>query len=184
MAGMGVDVFCVRRFTRQVAGQQPEAFLQSLQHELHPAAVVAGFNYTFGDRGRGGAALLQAMGGSLGWQTDIVPEVILDGATVSSTRIRLLLENGRVREANRLLGRAYSAAGMLTERDGCPALPLRPGKVSPRPGVYHCWLQRPWPQPLILRADVRVTEDRLLLPQSTEGSLPAPGERIRILFYE
>lgn len=77
MADMGVDVFCVKRFTMQIAGRQPGDFLCGLRDELHPMAVVAGFNYTFGDHGRGNAELLRTMGLEFGWQTCIVPEVEL-----------------------------------------------------------------------------------------------------------
>ena len=177
MASFGVDVFCVNRFTRQVAGQAPEAFLRQLTEELRPLALVAGFNYTFGDRGRGNAALLRQLGPALGYEAHIVPEVTLAGGTVSSTRIRLLIEDGRMKEAALLLGRAYELGGMLTAE----GLRAAKGKVCPKAGSYSGWLVR---HTLQLPVRLTVTEDRRVLPEPLSGvSLPA-GCRVRILFYQ
>jgi riboflavin kinase/FMN adenylyltransferase len=44
--------------------------------------------------------------------------VVLDGAVVSSSRIRELLQNGRVAKANRLLQHPYVLCGVLTYGEG------------------------------------------------------------------
>lgn len=179
MAGMGVDVFRVDAFTRAVAGCAPEAFLQQLMAELHPRAVVAGFNYTFGRMGRGDAALLERMGPELGYQAHIVPEVELAGSTVSSTRIRQLIEEGRLPEADVLLGRAYSLTGM-PKGQGCRLTMAVPaGKVCPAPGTYSV---------LVRRGEHTCPAVVQMLPQGqmhiqTKEALPPEG-RLRIVFCE
>ena len=74
---------------------------------------------------------------------------MLDGATVSSTRIRALLAQGDIRTANRLLGHAYTLSGRVEDGKhigrtmGFPTANVRvpSGKALPAYGVYACWLQ-------------------------------------------
>lgn len=76
---------------------------------------------------------------------DIIPAVTLDGVTVSSTRIRALLEQGEAEEAARLLGRPFSLSGPVrhgkglgSSRLGAPTVNLVPpaGQLVPAYGVY------------------------------------------------
>ena len=55
--------------------------------------------------------LLTEMGPRLGFAVTIIPEVTVGGEDVNSTRIRLLLAEGRVEEASGLLGRDYGVRG-------------------------------------------------------------------------
>lgn len=180
MADMGVDVFRVDRFTKKVAAQSPEDFLRGLMEQLHPVAVVAGFNYSFGERGRGRADLLQAMGGQMGYEASIVPEVVLDGDTVSSTRIRRLIEGGSMQEAARLLGRAYAVTGVPEGSGSHCTLQMDPGKVRPCAGNYSGWLLRGGAYRPV---QINVNADGLLALTVTEGALPAGG-RARVMFYQ
>ena len=79
----------------------------------------------------------------------IVPEVVIDGETVSSTRIRRLLAQGDMHEVNNLLGRGYSIAGRVEEGKqvgrtiGFPTanITIPPHKALPAFGVYACYLE-------------------------------------------
>lgn len=105
MEACGVDVLLMLPFTRELAAVAPEDFLRTLCGRLHPAVLAAGYNHTFGARGSGNAALLTRMQEELGYRALILPGVTSGGDTVSSTRIRELLAQGRSEEADRLLGR-------------------------------------------------------------------------------
>ena len=82
-------------------------------------------------------------------RTVIVPEVVIDGETVSSTRIRRLLAQGDMHEVNNLLGRGYSIAGRVEEGKqvgrtiGFPTanITIPPHKALPAFGVYACYLE-------------------------------------------
>ena len=114
-----------------------------------PVVVVCGFNYTFGKGGKGTGKTLRAFGKTHGFRTVIVPEVIVDGETVSSTRIRRVLSEGNIPMANRLLGTGYTLSGkvengkQLGRTMGFPtanvAIPRY--KALPAFGVYDCWLE-------------------------------------------
>lgn len=148
MASFGVDALCVMTFRREVAAIEPEDFLAHLLQVYRPRAVVAGFNYTFGKRGRGDEHMLRAWGEKNDCEIVIVPKVELDGDTVSSTRIRGLMAKGDVHGAARLLGHAYTMSGRVMNGKrigrtmGYPTanVEIPRNKVLPAFGVYACWL--------------------------------------------
>lgn len=149
MASFGVDCFCINRFTRDVADQHYEEYLANLIRTYQPQHIVCGYNFTFGKGGEGNAEVLEACGLVYGYETHIVPEVVLEGATVSSTRIRVLLQEGDIHSVNRLLGHAYTLAGKVVDGKhigrtlGFPTanVDIPKGKALPAYGVYACWLQ-------------------------------------------
>ena len=148
MLGFGVSDLCVLPFTQALAQEEPEDFLQRMAAAFRMRHVVAGFNNTFGRRGRGDGELLRRMGGTLGYQAHIVPAVEIDGAPVSSTRIRRLLQAGEIAQANRLLGHAYTLSGRVGQGKhigrtmGYPTanVDVPPRKALPAYGVYACYL--------------------------------------------
>lgn len=142
---LGVDVFAVLPFTRELASLDPETFVE--RHILRPyapATLVVGAGFALG-RGRAGTVeVLRAIGAARGFAVEAVPLVEVDGAPVSSTRIRALLAAGRVDEAERLLGRRYSLAGTVVRGDGrgrelgypTANLRLHEERLLPADGIY------------------------------------------------
>jgi ribosomal protein S15 len=98
---------------------------------------------------QGNAERLQALGHELGFEVTSVPAFEVDGAPVSSTRIRHLLDAGHVAAAAALLGRPYWLAGTVVRgsgrgrRLGVPTanLQLVPEKLVPARGVYAARLR-------------------------------------------
>ena len=89
----------------------PEAFVKEvLLRECHCAAAVCGFNYRFGKRAAGKAEDLSCL---LGGPVSICQAVEIDGAPVSSTRIRAAIREGELSLAARLLGRPYALCGVV-----------------------------------------------------------------------
>lgn len=86
----------------------PEEFVDKILIDVcHAKKVCCGFNFTFGRGGKGNSDTLKHLCSAKGVAVEIVPEVLLNGETVSSTRIRKLVREGRVEEASALLGRPY-----------------------------------------------------------------------------
>lgn len=149
MAENGVDALCVTAFTAARANQEPEAFLDELMRIYRPAAVVCGFNFTFGRGGRGNGELLRAYGQAHGFDVSVVPKVTLLGDTVSSTRIRRLLSSGALDEAVALLGHPYTLTGRVAggkqigRTMGFPTANVTPprNKALPAFGVYVCRME-------------------------------------------
>ncbi len=115
-----------------------------LVRELNACHLVAGSDYRFGYKGEGDADKLRALCRELGLGCDIIDEVRLDGARVSSTRIRKLVEAGELDGACRLLGHPYLLQGKvahgkgLGSRLGFPTanLSVDPRRLLPAYGVY------------------------------------------------
>lgn len=106
--------------------------------------LVAGHDYHFGHRNQGDPQKLQARCRELGIGCDIIPQVTLDGITVSSTYIRQLVESGDVERAAHFLGHRHCMTqtvghGQRIGRTiGIPTVNLAvPGHVLvPKHGVY------------------------------------------------
>jgi riboflavin kinase/FMN adenylyltransferase len=106
-----------------------------------------GEDFALGRARRGNVPRLREIGAASGFEVDAVPLLADDGGPVSSSRIRTLLGEGRVREAARLLGRPYSLTGLVVHGDavgrelGFPTANLRlhDEKCVPGLGIYAVW---------------------------------------------
>lgn len=144
IARMGMDAAVLRPFDREFAALSPEAFVRSFCEALHPEHVVIGFNYSFGSKGAGKAEDMIRLGQQYGFETHVMDAVLMDGATVSSTRIRGLIANGDVQAAQALLGRPYQICGIVREGKKLGRtldfptanLAYPSGKALPPSGVY------------------------------------------------
>jgi riboflavin kinase/FMN adenylyltransferase len=135
-------------FTRELAALDPETFVDRYLVEPHaPVRLVVGNGFALGKGRAGDVRRLEAIGRAKGFDVDEVPVLEIDGAPVSSTRIRQLLGSGRVAEARRLLGRRYDVSGTVVRGEaigrtlGFPTANLRlhEDKVIPADGVYAAW---------------------------------------------
>lgn len=144
LRGLGVDGCAVLPFTPHFAAIEPEPFLQDLRAAAPSLrAMVVGGNWTFGHRARGNAALLQRFGRAHGFDVQIVDGIAWGGQTVSSTRIRRAVAEGRLDEATAMLGRPFSMYGTVihgTQQGrllGYPTANVDPhNEVRPPPGIY------------------------------------------------
>lgn len=105
-----IDYLFVIEFTKEVAHLSPEDFIERYLLSLNICHVVCGFDFRFGDKNKGDVHTLQQHS-----QLDVsvVEEVVYLGEKISSTRIRKILENGKLDEMNRLLGRHYCITGKV-----------------------------------------------------------------------
>ena len=87
---------------------EPESFVDEiLVRRLNANAACCGEDFRFGKKAAGDVGQLAALCQARGIRLDVVPPVTFEGERVSSTRIRHLLGEGRVGDANRMLGRAF-----------------------------------------------------------------------------
>ena len=118
MADLGVDrILCVR-FNQTLADLSAEDFVQqALVAGLGIKHLVVGDDFHFGKGRSGNFDFLQNAGQRLGFVVDNTDTFDLDGARVSSTRIRQALHEGDLGLAESLLGRCYSMAGKVAHGD-------------------------------------------------------------------
>lgn len=142
---MGVDFMVNINFTDHVMKSSPEYFIKKfLVNNLHMKHAVCGFNYSFGYKAEGTPELLVELGNELGYEVTVIPELRVDGSTVSSTRIRQLIAEGDMLEYFECVGRLYRIEGKVVEGNkigrtiGFPTvnLSLSDDYALPLNGVY------------------------------------------------
>ncbi|WP_417350913.1 riboflavin biosynthesis protein RibF [Gordonibacter pamelaeae] len=113
LAATGVDAVAVLPFTPAFASLSPEAFLEATFDGTAPAYLHVGCDFRFGARAAGTVGELAAWGAGAGCAVAAHDLKSADGAPVTATRIRLLLAEGDIAEANRLLERPYFMTGTV-----------------------------------------------------------------------
>lgn len=104
----GFDRVIELRFDEDFARMSPDVFLEKLFADGLPASIHVGSNMRYGHRAAGDVTTLEEWGERNGVEVRATNLLEVDYAPVSSTRIRKLLEAGRVQEANELLGHPYA----------------------------------------------------------------------------
>jgi riboflavin kinase/FMN adenylyltransferase len=141
---LGIEQAIVIHFDQAFSQIRAQDFLrETVTDRLHAKAVYLGKGFAFGHAREGNIELLRRVGAELGFLADEVPEVRLRGRRIGSTRIRELLQQGRVNLARRMLGRPYGVEGRVIRGAargatlGFPTANLQPqNRVIPRGGVY------------------------------------------------
>lgn len=146
LAQSGLDYVALLPFSRSLSLYEPEEFVRLvLVQRLRVAELVVGHDHGFGRSRAGDAQTLRRAGRRYGFDVDVVSEVEAGGASVSSTRVREAVREGRMEDAAGALGRPYSfRAGVVRGEGrgrelGFPTANLRPPggrKLMPPPGVY------------------------------------------------
>ena len=121
-----------------------EFFDKVLVNNLKADVIICGENYRFGKGASAGSHDMKAMCEKAGIAFKEVKTLFINGETVSTTRIRGLIENGRTDEAWLLLGRPYSISGEVVHGNrigthlGIKTLNMLPDetKALPKSGVY------------------------------------------------
>jgi riboflavin kinase/FMN adenylyltransferase len=140
----GLQGVVVIHFTPEMAKWAPEEFVEKVLIDwLHVSEVWVGANFLFGRDRSGTFTLLRAIGEDRGFRVDKIDPVRYKDFVVSSTRIRRLVEEGRVDEAGALLGHHYTIDGRVVRGDargrdlGMPTANLdTPNEMMPASGIY------------------------------------------------
>lgn len=142
---MGIDVLAEYLLDKSLREMTAEQFVSEiLCKKLQAKVIVAGEDFRFGRNRSGDGNLLQALEETYGYRTVILPKVEEAEVRISSTGIRELLAEGKICEANELLGRPYAVFGevlhgkKLGRTLGFPTMNLLPApeKLLPVYGVY------------------------------------------------
>jgi riboflavin kinase/FMN adenylyltransferase len=144
LAATGIDGAIVLRFDRALADLTAGEFVERVLLERFAiGGAVVGFNFHFGKNRTGTPAFLSAEGERLGFTVDIAQPLEEAGRPVSSGPIRLALAEGRLEEANGLLGHPWFVSGPVIHGDkrgrelGFPTANLRlDASCGLRHGIY------------------------------------------------
>ena len=145
----GIQIAVVLPFTRAMAALEPEEFVRAyLVDGLAMKDLFIGYDYAFGKGRKGNFELLSKLGEKYGYTVDRLDPVIINGAVVSSTRIRDMVQAGEVWDVRPLLNRFYQVRSKVVHgrNRGGRLLGFPTANVAltdelvPLPGVYAIWV--------------------------------------------
>ncbi|MBW2568993.1 MAG: bifunctional riboflavin kinase/FAD synthetase [Deltaproteobacteria bacterium] len=148
IAKAGIDILICIPFTLEFASIPAKEFVEEiLVKRVGIKAVIVGEDYTFGKNREGTLDLLKTYGKQIGFEVIVVKKIQPSKNSadkISSTRIRELVSEGKVAEAQKLLGRYYQIRGtVMAGRDrggrllGFPTANINLyDELSPKIGVY------------------------------------------------
>ena len=144
LGALGASVVFALRFDAALAAMPAEAFVEEVLHRgIGAKHLACGPDFAFGHRRGGDTAFLARKAEKRGIGLTIVPPVMDDGAQISSTHIRRLLQDGYPERAARDLGRLHEIRGEVFHGDklgrelGWPTANILLGRqLEPARGVY------------------------------------------------
>lgn len=174
LRALGVDIVIVQNFDRDFANIEAEEFVRRYFIErLNLSKIWLGRDLRFGRGREGGAEDLIRWGGELGFDVGIVEPILVQGTRISSSRIRQLIEDGRVNEVEPMLGRYHFISGNVVNGHrrgrelGFPTANLATTtEVVPGDGIY---------------ATLMELKNRRWLSVSSVGRNPTFGEGARTI---
>lgn len=144
----GIQGVILIDFSKDFAKINAEVLCNLLQKKFVNLSIVVGYDFRMGKGTRMDAASLAEKGKISGFNVHIVPPYKINEEKVSSTRIRTLIRNGSIKEANALLGRPYAIEGIVEvgnqkgRQIGFPTVNIKnDAMVYPRGGVYLAGLR-------------------------------------------
>lgn len=112
LASNHIDQTVILPFTAALAARSPRDFVsQVLVKALGARYVLVGDDFRFGKQRAGDYALLDTLGKEMGFEVARMNSYEVHGLRVSSSEVRAALQEGRMQDAARLLGRPYAISG-------------------------------------------------------------------------
>jgi riboflavin kinase / FMN adenylyltransferase len=128
----GIDQCVVLPFNATFAAQSPQSFINDvLVNSFGVKYILVGDDFRFGVKRAGDYAMLDAAGEDMGFEVGRMNSYEVHGLRVSSSAVREALNQGRMSDVAKLLGRPYSISGhvvhgrKLGRELNCPTLNLR-----------------------------------------------------------
>ena len=148
---LGIDELFLEHFDENYASTTPDDFIKNILIEkLGVKLVVVGFDYSYGQFGKGNVQELKKKGEEYGFDVIVIPQIKSflprekKEVTVSSTVLRELIRNGNMIDYKVLTGRNYFIPGKVQcgrkvgKKLGFPTANIVPqdGFALPEFGVY------------------------------------------------
>ncbi|MBM3420373.1 MAG: bifunctional riboflavin kinase/FAD synthetase [Bacteroidetes bacterium] len=142
----GIDNTVVLEFDDELRSMEACLFVEKvLAGRLGMKHMVVGFNHRFGRGGKGDFTEISACASRVGFGLERLGSLVSGETAISSTLIRETISEGRLTEANGMLGYDYFVTGTIVEGRqlgrsiGFPTAnisPVFPNKLLPGDGVY------------------------------------------------
>lgn len=149
LRSLNIAALVVIPFNIEIAKMKAQEFLDEIiVKKLNPKEIVVGYDFALGAGREGHLDFLKNYCGKnkIGFQ--VVDALTFQGEVVSSSLIRVSLQNGQPEKARQLLGRDFYFRGVIfrgAQRGrtiGVPTANLRPTvNLTPKKGVYASWFR-------------------------------------------
>lgn len=133
LASLGVDIFYVVEFTKELAKLPPDTFLTRYVAGLQAKEISCGFDYTYGSKASGNIETLAVYAATHQIGLTVVNEFKWQEEKISSTRIRECLRAGKLYEIFQLLGTYHTTK--YCQRSG-----VLPYYSLPKTGRYRVFI--------------------------------------------
>lgn len=164
LSELDLDQVIIQPFTPGLARTRAARFVDRLIEQIGMVELWVGPDFALGYRREGDIPFLRRMGDERGFAVNVVRRLKLDGAPISSSRIRRALREGDVTLAARCLGRPYRLQGPVvvgaqrgrTLGFATANVAVQVEQAVPANGVYAAWVR--------LRGDPKASRDLDELP--------------------
>lgn len=143
---LGIDHLYIIPFTKEFSNWSAQYFVEEiLISRLKTQKIILGFDHHFGKNREGNLEYLRLNNEKFGIDVESIEEQMIHDSTISSSQIRQYLNEGKVVEANELLGYNYQFTGKVVKGNqqgrtiGFPTanIDIEEGyKLIPANGVY------------------------------------------------
>lgn len=142
----GLDYLIIHPFDKTFSRMSAFEFVRDiLVNQLHVQKLVIGYDHHFGKNREGNIDQLREYAHMFEFEVEEIPALDIDEVSVSSTKIRQALSEGKIEKANSYLGYAFSIEGEVIKGNqigkglGFPTANLKindPLKQLPKSGAY------------------------------------------------
>lgn len=147
-----IDLLILQKFDEEFRNLSAEDFIeQILVKKLNVKYIIVGYDHHFGKNKAGNFEVLKSMGEKFNFEVEQVDGLSHLQQKISSTKIRNLLKEGNIQEANDMLGYSYSVSGEVVHGKkigrtiGYPTANINVDetKLLPKKGAYivEVWLK-------------------------------------------
>lgn len=143
---MGLDYLIIHPFSQEFSRLSALDFVRNiLANQLNTSRLIIGYDHHFGKNREGNIHQLREYSLLYDFEVEEIPAQDIDNVSVSSTKIRTALKEGRLKTANNYLGYHYMLNGTIVNgkklggKIGFPTANLdikEPYKLIPKTGVY------------------------------------------------
>ena len=143
---LGLDQLIIHPFTKEFSRLSALEYVKTiLVEKLNAKKIIIGYDHRFGRNRIANIENLKEYGNEFNFEVEEISAKEIDEVSVSSTKIRKALEDGKIEKANLYLGYSYLLTGIITKGKGLgrqiefPTANIHieePYKLIPKNGVY------------------------------------------------
>ena len=144
-----VDYLYIIEFTKEFSKMSAHSFIKNfIVDKLNVSKLIIGYNHSFGHKREGNFLFLQKNNAKYNFEIqEVKKKEISDKLKISSSSIREEIRNGKIENANKMLGYKYFIEGEVVKGDGigkkikyptANIMPYSNSKLIPGNGVYVC----------------------------------------------